>query len=113
MSRAALPYSFHDAYIESVSVGPRREISFALDLGSAKISDERLPEAGVLRFGAIRNFEDICELCLRMEGSRIEQVSARERQPGEQFTRFVIEADPEARVEVDCQKASLAPEVAG
>ena len=105
-----LDHSLHDAYVESVVVGPRREVLLHLELGSARISDPRLPDSAVLRFGAITNLDDIREVMdLGPEPNcRIDQVVYETSSIGAVHC-VRLELDPQGVVEVQCDKVSLTP----
>ena len=77
--RLDFDYSLNDAEVESVTIGPRREVHLTLALGSARISDQRLPDAATLRFGAIDNFEQVREFFvpLRTRANRTDRLSDR------------------------------------
>lgn len=50
-----MQHSLHDAYVESVSQSSTGSIDLELELGSARISDPTLPNAGVLKFFRVHN----------------------------------------------------------
>ncbi len=109
-TRLEFDYSLHDASIESVTIGPRREIHLSLALGSARISDERLPDAATLRLGAIENFERVREFFARFEPepiARIDCVTVLKR-TGSSST-VALEIDPQGTVEVVCSRLELIP----
>ena len=101
-------YSLHDAYIESVTIGPRREIRLSLALGSARISDPRLPNVATFRLGAIANFEEAHAFFARFDPepiARIDRVSVLKR-TGWSST-VALEIDPQGTVEIVCSKLEL------
>jgi hypothetical protein len=111
--RLDFDYSLHDASIESVTIGPRREIRLALNLGSARISDERLPEAATLRIGAIENLEQIREFFVPFEPERIARIDCVTVLKGTgSMSTVVLEIDPLGTVEVVCSKLELIPNAA-
>ena len=106
-------HSLHDAWIESVTIGPRREIRLSLALGSARISDPRLPDAATFRLGTIANFEEVHAFFARFEPepiARIDRVSVLS-QSGPSST-VALEIDPQGTIEVECSKLELLPDVA-
>lgn len=111
--RLDFDYSLHDAWIESVTIGPRREINLALALGSARISDKRLPDAATLRIGGIENLEQVRDffVCLEPEpNARIDCVTVTPR-VGPSST-VALALDPQGTVEVVCSKLELIPSAA-
>ena len=106
-----IDFSFHDAWVERVSMGPRREMAFELDLGSARISDPRLPGLGRLRFGGIEESDAVFRVFSKLGeegvGSRIDQVVFT-RSPGSKLHQVRIELDPEGPLELCCSKLSFA-----
>ena len=111
--RLGFDYSLHDAWIESVTIGPRREIRLSLALGSARISDPRLPDAATFRLGAIANFEEVHDFFARFEPepiARIDRVSVL-RQTGSSCT-IALEIDPQGTIEVVCSRLELLPDAA-
>jgi hypothetical protein len=103
-------YSLHDAWIESVVIGPRREINLVLALGSARISDKRLPDAATLRLGAVENLEQVRAFFARFEPepiARIDNFTVKKR-AGSPST-VTLEIDPQGIVEVVCAKIELIP----
>jgi hypothetical protein len=103
-------YSLHDASIEAVTIGPRREVRLALALGSARMSDPRLPEAATLRMGAIENFEQVHEFFARFEPdpiARIDRLTVLKRVGSS--SALTLEIDPQGTIEVVCSKLDLTP----
>ena len=100
-------FSFHDAWIEHVSVGPRREISFKLELGSARISDSRLPQVGILRLGGIEEMESVSPKFARLsDDSRIDEIQFSFcSQSRLHRLRFVL--DPHGTQEICCSKVTF------
>ncbi len=103
-------HSLHDAWIEAVTLGPRREVRLTLALGSARMSDPRLPDAATLRIGAIENLERVREFFARFEQdpvARIDRLTV-QRRVGSAST-VTLEFDPQGTVEVVCSKLDLTP----
>ena len=100
-----LDYSLHDAWIESVVIGLRREVALSLALGSARISDPRLPDGAVLRIGGIENFEQIRAFFIRLGPEPIARIDRVEvaPEPGSSST-IKLELDPQGTVAVVCTK---------
>ncbi len=109
-TRLEFDYSLHDAWIEHVAVGPRREIRLALVLGSARITDPRLPEAAILRFGAIENFETVRKFFSQFDPDPIERIDGLTvlQHLGSSFT-VAINIDPHGMINVVCSKLELTP----
>lgn len=106
-------YSLHDAWIESVTIGPRREVCLALGLGSARISDPRLPQAATLRFGAIENFDSVREFFSQFDPEPIERIDGLTvlQRVGSSCV-VALEIDPHGTVNVVCSKLELTPTAA-
>ena len=110
MARLDFDYSLHDAYIESVTIGPRGEIHLALALGSARISDERLPDEATLRIGAIENFVQVREFFDRLGPepiARIDRVTVLKQAGSSSIV--ALEIDPHGIVEIVCSRLELLP----
>lgn len=103
-------HSLHDAWVEDVTIGPRREVSLHLALGSARISDPRLPEVAVLRLGAVTNLSEVRPILdLGPEPiCRVDQV-VWEAGDGEAAHTVRLALDPQGIVCVKCSKLSLTP----
>ena len=105
-------YSLHDAWIETVAIGPRREVHLMLALGSARLSDPRLPEVATLRLGAIENFAQVSEFFASFQQDPVARIDrfTIQRQVGSSCT-IILEIDPQGTVEVTCSKLELTPNV--
>lgn len=103
-------YSLHDAWIERVTIGPRREIRLTLALGSARITDPRLPEAAILRFGAIENFKSVQVFFAQFEPDPVERIDGLTvlHHVGSTF-KVALNIDPHGMVNVICSKLELTP----
>ena len=103
-------YSLHDAEIESISLGPRREVRLTLLLGSARISDPRLPDSAILRLGAIENFDQVREFFARFEPERIGRIDCVALvAESDTSATLALEIDPLGTVQVVCSKIELMP----
>ncbi|MEM7165829.1 MAG: hypothetical protein AAF581_10215 [Planctomycetota bacterium] len=106
----SLQHSLHDASIEAVTVGPRREVELHLDLGSARISDPALPEEAVLHLSDIDNFDEVRVFFETDFGedpiSRIDQVIFSSSAGGAVHS-ILFELDPQGVVDVKCSKFDL------
>jgi hypothetical protein len=109
-TRLEFDHSLHDAYIEAVALGPRREVRLTLALGSARMSDPRLPDAAILRMGAIENLERVREFFARFERDPVARIDRLivQKSVGSRFT-VTLEIDPQGTVAVECSKLDLAP----
>lgn len=86
-------------------MGPRREINLSLALGSARISDARLPNEAVLRIGGIENFEQIRAFFMRLGPEPIARIDRIEVAPGPgSSSTITLEVDPQGTVAVVCTK---------
>lgn len=88
MTKMQMKYRYHDGYLKSFSLGPRREMTLTILL-PGESSD---PSLVMTRFGAIENFEEIKSFC--------------ENLPSTESDRYYI--DEIIRLELDKSKASTA-----
>lgn len=105
-----LDHSFHDAWVEEVTFGPRREVLIRLHLASARLTDPRLPEEAALRFGAVANFEDV-QPALQLGPEpicRIDQITFACGESGAVHS-VRLELDPQGVVHLRCDKVALTP----
>ena len=105
-----LDFSLHDAEIQSVRIGPRREIQLMLALGSARISDGRLPAEATLRIGGIENFGEIRNFFAHFEPAPIARIDRMTVVPGPGASANVaLKIDPQGLVRLVCSKLELIP----
>lgn len=109
MPQLITPFEFHDSTIASISVGPRREVTFGIDLCSVRYFHGLRVS---LRFGGIRNFEAVIESVRQIESmARDEYIGCRidalEVTPGAGDCCVVLETDWISPIEIQCSKVSV------
>lgn len=108
MNLNPVDHSFHDAWVERVSFGPRQEFQLFLSLGSARMSDPELPEQAILRFGAVTNISEVQpSLDLGPDPiCRIDQIEYTAVTSDKSY-QARVELDPQGVVIVKCRKIGL------
>ena len=111
MSSPELKHSLHDASIESVSIGPEREVKLGLHLGSTRVWDDRIPEEATLRLAAIENFEETERFFRTDFGpdpiARIDSLTVIPVNSGS--CTVVMRVDPQGEIKVICSELELQP----
>ena len=112
MELPALVYDYNDARIESFTVGPRREITLNISVVSWKGSKGRYATPTPIRFGGIKNFDEVVAFFRARPFERSELQSLRyskdhKSKPGHLFIAIAFERN-DSRIVILCSNLNVA-----
>ncbi|HZK81685.1 MAG TPA: hypothetical protein VFC46_11470 [Humisphaera sp.] len=111
MELPALVYDYNDALIEHYSVGPRREVTLHVNVVRWQGSVGRYASPVQVRFGGVKNFEEVVAFLKTKPFERSELAGLRysddqTSKPGDLFIAIAFERT-DARIVVSCSNVSV------